>query len=153
MSSPPPRNSICWTAEPVGCARLGVGIALAFGCLLGVARAEGGCPEYATPPRKLGGVPAVLPELSGMAASRRHPGVLWAHNDSGNDAEVFAVRETGEVLATLRLAMSRIDGLSNKEIADKLNISVRTVENQIYRALKTLKENLKDYLFLVPIFF
>jgi RNA polymerase sigma-70 factor (ECF subfamily) len=49
--------------------------------------------------------------------------------------------------------MSRIDGLSNKEIADKLNISVRTVENQIYRALKTLKENLKDYLFLVPIFF
>jgi hypothetical protein len=108
MSSPPPRNSICWTAEPVGCARLGVGIALAFGCLLGVARAEGGCPEYATPPRKLGGVPAVLPELSGMAASRRHPGVLWAHNDSGNDAEVFAVRETGEVLATLRLAPTTV---------------------------------------------
>lgn len=46
--------------------------------------------------------------------------------------------------------LSRMHGLSNKEIAEKLDISVRTVENQIYRALKTLKENLKDYLVLFP---
>ena len=42
--------------------------------------------------------------------------------------------------------LSRINGLKNQEIADKLNISVRTVETQIYRALKTLKSRLKDYL-------
>ncbi|MDR0742868.1 MAG: RNA polymerase sigma-70 factor [Tannerella sp.] len=42
--------------------------------------------------------------------------------------------------------MSRYRGLKNQEIADQLNISVRTVEAQIYNALKILKEDLKDYL-------
>lgn len=35
--------------------------------------------------------------------------------------------------------LSRFDGLSHKEISDKLNLSVRTVENQIYRAIKRIK--------------
>mgnify|MGYP003623353079 FL=1 len=42
--------------------------------------------------------------------------------------------------------MSRYEGLKNQEIAGKLNISVRTVEAQIYNALKVLKEDLKDYI-------
>src|SRR5438093_10537248 len=29
-------------------------------------------------------------ESSGIAASRAHPGVLWTHNDSGDDAYVYA---------------------------------------------------------------
>lgn len=39
--------------------------------------------------------------------------------------------------------LSRESGLSNKEIAIKLNISTSTVENQINKGLKTLKEKLK----------
>ena len=42
--------------------------------------------------------------------------------------------------------LSRIEGHSNPEIAEILNLSIRTVENQIYRALKVLKKNLKNYL-------
>ncbi|WP_099464825.1 RNA polymerase sigma-70 factor [Parabacteroides provencensis] len=42
--------------------------------------------------------------------------------------------------------LSRINGLKNQEIADKLTISVRTVDTQIYRALKILKDKLKDYM-------
>jgi len=42
--------------------------------------------------------------------------------------------------------LSRIEKLPNNEIAQTLDISVRTVENQIYRALKILKKNLKNYL-------
>lgn len=42
--------------------------------------------------------------------------------------------------------MSRIQGLRNQEIAEQLYISVRTVETQIYRALKILKIRLKDYI-------
>lgn len=38
---------------------------------------------------------AGLSETSGVVASRRHPGVLWAHNDSGSPAEVHAVGEDG----------------------------------------------------------
>jgi len=33
----------------------------------------------------------------------------------------------------------RLEGLSSEEIAQKLNISVRTVDNQIYRATRLLK--------------
>lgn len=40
--------------------------------------------------------------------------------------------------------MSKRQGLSNDEIAQKLNISKRTVENQLYRALTFLKEHLKQ---------
>ncbi len=39
--------------------------------------------------------------------------------------------------------LSRIEGKSNQEIADMLGISQRTVENQLYRALKTLKKKIK----------
>lgn len=41
---------------------------------------------------------------------------------------------------------SRYEGKSNKEIADEYNISVRTVEAHIFKALKRLKVALKDYL-------
>ena len=42
--------------------------------------------------------------------------------------------------------LSRINGMANPEIAIELDLSIRTVENQIYRALKILKKNLKNYL-------
>jgi hypothetical protein len=43
-------------------------------------------------------------ESSGLAASPRHAGVLWTHNDSGDTARLFAVGPDGGVLATLTLA-------------------------------------------------
>lgn len=45
--------------------------------------------------------------------------------------------------------LSRFNGLSNNEIAEKLNISKRTVENQITNALKILRIELKDYVGLL----
>jgi RNA polymerase sigma-70 factor (ECF subfamily) len=39
-------------------------------------------------------------------------------------------------------AMSRFKGMSYKEIADDLSISVRTVENHIAQALKQLRHNI-----------
>ncbi|WP_080904855.1 RNA polymerase sigma-70 factor [Parabacteroides sp. Marseille-P3160] len=42
--------------------------------------------------------------------------------------------------------MSRLKGLKNKEIAKILAISVRTVDTQIYRALKIFKTKLKNHL-------
>jgi len=49
--------------------------------------------------------------------------------------------------------MSRYQGMKNAEIADALKISARTVEAQIYNALKILKEELKDYLSILLLFF
>ena len=45
--------------------------------------------------------------------------------------------------------MSRYEGLKYREIAEKLNISIKTVENQIGKAMKTLKEGLKDYITII----
>ncbi|MNT99656.1 RNA polymerase sigma factor [compost metagenome] len=55
----------------------------------------------------------------------------------------------------LVFTMSRVEGLSYEEIAKKLNISVRTVENQIYRAMAFLKLHIdsKYILYLVLYYF
>jgi RNA polymerase sigma-70 factor (ECF subfamily) len=42
--------------------------------------------------------------------------------------------------------MSRFRQLKYREIADVLNISVKTVENQMGKALKIMRSNLADYL-------
>ena len=41
-----------------------------------------------------------LAEVSGLAASRTHRGLYWAHNDGGNDAELIAIRGDGSRVAT-----------------------------------------------------
>jgi hypothetical protein len=42
-------------------------------------------------------------EASGLAASRRNAGAWWIHNDSGDDARMFAIDAEGELLATVEL--------------------------------------------------
>ncbi|MDL5049915.1 sigma-70 family RNA polymerase sigma factor [Oscillatoria amoena NRMC-F 0135] len=49
--------------------------------------------------------------------------------------------------------LSRHEGMSYKEIAEALDIAPKTVENQIGRALKVLKVELKEYFPLFLIFF
>jgi RNA polymerase sigma-70 factor (ECF subfamily) len=42
--------------------------------------------------------------------------------------------------------MNRLEGIKNEEIAKQLNLSKRTVETQISKALKILRKKLTDYL-------
>jgi RNA polymerase sigma-70 factor (family 1) len=42
--------------------------------------------------------------------------------------------------------LSRFENLTYSEIAEQLNLSVKTVENHMAKALKLLREKLKDYL-------
>ena len=68
-------------------------------------------------PRRVGRVPLVLSEMSGLAASARHPGVFWSHNDSGNAPRLFALRESGEVIATLTLSGVKAGELDLEDVA------------------------------------
>ncbi len=42
--------------------------------------------------------------------------------------------------------LSRVEGMSNQEIADAMKVSKKTVENQLYRALKILRKKCAEYL-------
>lgn len=49
--------------------------------------------------------------------------------------------------------MSREQRLSHKSIGELLNISDKTVKQQVYKAVKQLKERVEKFLKVVPIFF
>jgi len=66
--------------------------------------AENQCPSFA-PAVETGTVQSdQVIEASGLVASRQNPGGLWAHNDSGDSARIFAMTAEGEHLAQLTLA-------------------------------------------------
>jgi hypothetical protein len=44
-----------------------------------------------------------VPEASGLAVSRRNPGLLWTHNDSGHDEVLYAIDQTGTLRGKVRV--------------------------------------------------
>ena len=52
---------------------------------------------------------AELAESSGLAVSRRTPGVVWSHNDSGNDAILFALDTAGTLRGRVRVPIRTRD--------------------------------------------
>ncbi len=56
---------------------------------------------------------SLLGELSGMARSFSHPGLIWTINDGGNDAEIIAIDKTAKTMARIR-----IDGVKNIDWED-----------------------------------
>lgn len=63
-------------------------------------------PQQSAGPCVVASGPAKLPEIpetSGLAISRRNPGLLWSHNDSGNAAVLFALDARGVVRGRVRV--------------------------------------------------
>lgn len=69
---------------------------------------------------------------------------LYINNEL--QAEVDKAIETLPSRCKMVFMLSRFEDLSHKEISEKLEISPKTVENQITKALKVLKKVLKSYL-------
>lgn len=51
------------------------------------------------------------------------------------------------------IRLSRLQELSNKEVAERLSLSEQTVKNQLSLGLKTLRENLDKILIIIILFF
>jgi hypothetical protein len=80
-----------------------------FASLIAQGAAEAGHPDPA-PLELLGRFDArAIPEASGIVKSRRHPGIFWVHNDSGNAPLLFAVRGDGRIVRRFRLAIPNLD--------------------------------------------
>ena len=76
--------------------------------------------EQTPPPRTKPSAPLVLEltderidESSGLAASRRHPGIYWTHNDSGDRPRIFAIDRRGGTVAEIQ-----IDGAKARDWED-----------------------------------
>jgi hypothetical protein len=77
----------------------------------------------------------LLTEISGLAASRSQPDVLWAHNDSGDTARVFAMGVDGQHLGSYTLA--GIDAVDWEDMA----IGPGPVEGADYLYLADIGDN------------
>lgn len=56
---------------------------------------------------------STLKEISGLAASAQNKDMLWTHNDSGNDAEIFLVDQKMNIRLTCKLK-----GITNRDWED-----------------------------------
>lgn len=75
-----------------------------------------------------------LPELSGLAASRRWPGVYWAHNDSGGTPTIYAFNRRGQVIARVQ-----VDGA---DATDWEDIALYEQDGQSWLAIADIGDNL-----------
>ncbi len=85
--------------------------------------------------------------------------LAYYDTDQSNAKSLFELEiKIEDVISTLPdqcrnvFELSRQKGLKNREIAVELNISVSVVEKHISKALKIMRDALKDYLMLLLIF-
>ncbi|MDW3646806.1 MAG: RNA polymerase sigma-70 factor [Bacteroidia bacterium] len=82
-------------------------------------------------------------ELKDTASSQSSAQELLEHDDL--HAALQAGLNSLPERCRLIFVMKRMEGFSQKEIAEKLNISPKTVENQMTKALKSLKKRIAPF--------
>ena len=107
---------------------------------------------------------ACLNVLKHNKIKQRHAGEEIALADKSSDSVMHAVSSNElehriqraiEVLpeqCRIVFKLSRFEELKYSEIAEQLDISIKTVENHMGKALRIMREQLKDYLPLVFVF-
>lgn len=96
-------------------------------------------------------------EQAYLSYAKLHPGKNVLLDDELNFRELEeAYKEAVEQLSPRRkeiFMLNREQSLSNAEIAEKMNVSVKTVENQMTSALSEIRKNLRSIGFSSIIFF
>lgn len=106
-----------------------------------------------------------LNKLKHEKVKQKHEKHVLTFSNSGEESTAQSVmkneleQKIAEALTRLpeqcRLvfSLSRFEDLKYQEIAEQLSISIKTVENHMGKALRMMREQLKDYLPLLLIFF
>lgn len=90
-----------------------------------------------------------------------HQAVMQVHGFESTSQTVLTNELEGKIFDAMQqlpqqcrlvFKLSRFEDLKYSEIAEQLSISVKTVENQMGKALKIMREQLKDYLPLILLF-
>jgi RNA polymerase sigma-70 factor, ECF subfamily len=89
-------------------------------------------------------------EISALSGSAEPASTMSFHNElqSRIQAEIENLPEQ----CRLVFKLSRFEELKYAEIADQLGISIKTVENHMGKALRIMRERLKEYLILIVMF-
>lgn len=86
---------------------------------------------------------ADIKESSGLASSKCQPGVFWTHNDSGDDAFIFAIDKTGNNLGTWKVkGAENIDWediAATKDASGKCHVYIGEIgDNKTKRPVHTI---------------
>ncbi|HMI86252.1 MAG TPA: hypothetical protein VK550_19295 [Polyangiaceae bacterium] len=73
-----------------------------------------GCAAYGTP-AVTGTEPTSLTELSGLVASRKNPGVIYAHNDSGSNSTIIVMSDVAAPLG--QIVLGNVTAIDWEDIA------------------------------------
>lgn len=122
--------------------RLGFAWLLLLGA--GCVTAPPAAPSAWSGPHTIGRITSpLITEPSGLAASHRAPGVLWAHNDSGGQPVLYAITPAGRLLGRVRLAGAtnvdwediaafQLDGVAYLLVADTGDNEARRHDCRLY---------------------
>ena len=78
-----------------------------------------------------------ITESSGIAASKCQSGVLWTHNDSGDNALIFALDSTGEKLGTWKVSNAK--NIDWEDIAE-----IKTANGECFLYIGDIGNNTRD---------
>ncbi len=74
-----------------------------------------------------------IDEASGMIVSKKNPGVIWTHNDSGSEDRIFAIDYRGNTLLEV--------WLENVDLVDCEDISIMDINGKPYILLADIGDN------------
>jgi RNA polymerase sigma-70 factor (family 1) len=86
-------------------------------------------------------------EVTALAQQQEQASQITFQNEL--QGQIHSAIESLPEQCRLIFKLSRFEELKYAEIAEQLNLSVKTVENQMGKALKIMREKLKDYLVIL----
>ncbi len=78
-----------------------------------------------------------LDEASGIVASRRQDGLLWAHNDTGDENRIFLLNDQAQVRATVYL-----ENCQNRDWED---LAATTIDGKPYLYVGDIGDNIEQH--------